>query len=283
MGCYLSFSRGALACLRPVWSRSSLLARTARQLRAARVALGAGALAGARRGAFGGGPRARRRWPRASARARSCSRSLVARSPPPRRSPRRARCPTRRSPCRRGRARGGRRRDRRCSPTSPSSLAERGGPSARRRVRRDQRTRFATLGSNRYGYWRVALDVGADHPLAGVGAGGFRVEWLRRRTIDERVRDAHSLELETFAELGLVGARAARRRCSAASALAARRALRADRALAAGPAAAALTLGPARRPRLGLGDARRHPRRGRPRRAAALPGRRGGRRSPARR
>ena len=65
--------------------------------------------------------------------------------------------------------------------------------------------RFSSLGSNRYAYWRVAIDTGADHPLAGVGASGFRVEWLRRRHIDEVVRDAHSLELETFAELGLVG------------------------------------------------------------------------------
>jgi hypothetical protein len=65
--------------------------------------------------------------------------------------------------------------------------------------------RFSNVSSNRYDYWEVALDVGADHPLAGVGPGGFAVEWLRHRDIDEPVRDAHSLPLETFAELGLVG------------------------------------------------------------------------------
>jgi hypothetical protein len=65
--------------------------------------------------------------------------------------------------------------------------------------------RLASLGSHRYAYWRVAVNAGFDHPLAGVGASGFRVEWLKRRRIDEGVRDAHSLELETFAELGLVG------------------------------------------------------------------------------
>jgi hypothetical protein len=65
--------------------------------------------------------------------------------------------------------------------------------------------RFARLGSQRYEYWKVALDAGADHPLRGVGASGFRVSWLRERTLDEPVKDAHSLELETFAELGLVG------------------------------------------------------------------------------
>jgi O-antigen ligase len=65
--------------------------------------------------------------------------------------------------------------------------------------------RLGSLGSNRYAYWRVALDTGADHPIAGVGASGFRVAWLEHRKVDEVVRDAHSLEIETFAELGIVG------------------------------------------------------------------------------
>ena len=45
----------------------------------------------------------------------------------------------------------------------------------------------------------------AAHPLAGVGASGFRVEWRRERTVADPARDAHSLPLETLAELGLVG------------------------------------------------------------------------------
>jgi hypothetical protein len=97
--------------------------------------------------------------------------------------------------------------------------------------------RFSSLGSNRYAYWRVAIDTGADHPLAGVGASGFRVEWLRRRHIDETVRDAHSLELETFAELGVVGV-ALLVVLLGSVGLSARAAHRVDPALAAGPAAA---------------------------------------------
>jgi O-antigen ligase/polysaccharide polymerase Wzy-like membrane protein len=97
--------------------------------------------------------------------------------------------------------------------------------------------RFASLGSNRYGYWRVALDTGFDHPLAGVGASGFRVAWLQHRDVDENVRDAHSLELETFAELGLVGV-ALLAALLGAVALSARAAYRADPGLAAGPTAA---------------------------------------------
>jgi len=97
--------------------------------------------------------------------------------------------------------------------------------------------RFASLGSNRYGYWRVALDTGVDHPLAGVGASGFRVQWLAHRDVDEVVRDAHSLELETFAELGLVGV-ALLAALLGGVAISARATYRVDPALAAGPTAA---------------------------------------------
>jgi hypothetical protein len=65
--------------------------------------------------------------------------------------------------------------------------------------------RLTSTQSNRYAYWRVALDTFADAPLKGVGSGGYRVEWLQRRDFAETVRDAHSLYLETLAELGLVG------------------------------------------------------------------------------
>src|SRR3954471_4491098 len=43
--------------------------------------------------------------------------------------------------------------------------------------------RFSSVGSNRYEYWKVALKVAADHPIAGVGTSGFAVEWLTRRDI----------------------------------------------------------------------------------------------------
>jgi hypothetical protein len=65
--------------------------------------------------------------------------------------------------------------------------------------------RLASVQSNRYAYWKVALRSFAEHPLRGVGSGGFQVEWLRERPFREPVRDAHSLYLETLAELGLVG------------------------------------------------------------------------------
>lgn len=66
-------------------------------------------------------------------------------------------------------------------------------------------SRLISTQSNRYEYWRVALETFAEHPLKGTGSASFRTEWLRERTIPESVRDAHSLYFETAAELGLVG------------------------------------------------------------------------------
>ena len=65
--------------------------------------------------------------------------------------------------------------------------------------------RLASVQSNRYAYWKVAVATFADHPLQGEGSGSFRAIWLRERDFREVIRDAHSLYLETAAELGLVG------------------------------------------------------------------------------
>ena len=66
-------------------------------------------------------------------------------------------------------------------------------------------SRLASVKSNRYDYWRVALREFADHPLRGAGSGAFRVDWLRERTVVDPAKDAHSLYIETLGELGLVG------------------------------------------------------------------------------
>jgi hypothetical protein len=60
-------------------------------------------------------------------------------------------------------------------------------------------------GSGRAEYWRVAWEAYREHPALGAGAGSFGREWLRERHNDLPVRDAHSLYLETLAELGPVG------------------------------------------------------------------------------
>jgi hypothetical protein len=65
--------------------------------------------------------------------------------------------------------------------------------------------RLGSIESNRYAYWKVAGHMFVHHPLRGEGSGSFRVEWLRRRTVPEAAQDAHSLYIETAAELGLAG------------------------------------------------------------------------------
>ncbi len=66
--------------------------------------------------------------------------------------------------------------------------------------------RLVTLQSNRYAYWSVALRAFRREPLRGIGAGGWAVDWLRYRHVNDFAQDAHSLPLQTLAELGLVGA-----------------------------------------------------------------------------
>ena len=97
--------------------------------------------------------------------------------------------------------------------------------------------RLVSAGSHRYDYWRVALDTFADHPVLGVGSGGYGVAWLEARPQPERIRDAHSLPVETLAELGLIGFLLLLT-AGGGIALCARRVQAADPALAAGPIAA---------------------------------------------
>lgn len=68
-------------------------------------------------------------------------------------------------------------------------------------------SRFASAGGNRYDLWRIALGQAADHPVRGVGAGGYAsTYYLERRSPDDDVRQPHSLGLQVLAELGVIGA-----------------------------------------------------------------------------
>ncbi|MFL5894329.1 MAG: O-antigen ligase family protein [Thermoleophilaceae bacterium] len=99
--------------------------------------------------------------------------------------------------------------------------------------------RLGSLNSNRYAYWRVAIESFAHRPLTGTGTAGFGAEWLRKRKTRDPTREPHSLYIGALAELGLVGL-AALLAFVAAVAVAAQRLVRANWTLAAGPAAALL-------------------------------------------
>jgi O-antigen ligase len=99
-----------------------------------------------------------------------------------------------------------------------AGLAKVGGPAAAARrayhafnapaplVKTDTSQRlFSLSGSNRSDYWRVAMREVEDHPWLGGGAGSYQRFWLRHRRQGLPVRDAHSLYLETLAELGPLG------------------------------------------------------------------------------
>ena len=60
-------------------------------------------------------------------------------------------------------------------------------------------------GAGRADFFRVASDSFGAEPLGGIGAGSYEFAWERRRSIKQPVHDAHSLYLEAFAELGLIG------------------------------------------------------------------------------
>jgi O-antigen ligase len=66
-------------------------------------------------------------------------------------------------------------------------------------------THLTALGSNRYDFWRVTLDEAAAHPLRGIGGRGFYSAYLQHRRSDETPLRAHSLYLDTLAELGVPG------------------------------------------------------------------------------
>jgi Flp pilus assembly protein TadD len=69
----------------------------------------------------------------------------------------------------------------------------------------DPAQRLSNLNGNRRNLYASALDAGRAHPWAGLGPGTFEFWWSEDARDPEFVRDAHSLYLEQFAELGWPG------------------------------------------------------------------------------
>jgi hypothetical protein len=64
---------------------------------------------------------------------------------------------------------------------------------------------FALSGHERGHYWSVAWHELAANPVLGSGAGTFVDWWLRLRIVPQSTHEAHSLYLQTLAELGPLG------------------------------------------------------------------------------
>ncbi len=61
-------------------------------------------------------------------------------------------------------------------------------------------------GTHRYDFWRVSVDVFRAHPLGGVGADNFAVEYLQARRSDEEPDNPHSIEFRVLEQTGAIGA-----------------------------------------------------------------------------
>jgi tetratricopeptide (TPR) repeat protein len=62
------------------------------------------------------------------------------------------------------------------------------------------------LGSQRYDFYRVALDEFLHHPLVGIGADNFQQQYLAHGRSEETPHYPHSVELRTLAQTGVIGA-----------------------------------------------------------------------------
>jgi len=64
---------------------------------------------------------------------------------------------------------------------------------------------LSSSGSGRWQFWGAAVSQFRAHPLAGGGAGSWEFWWLQHGSLPVPSEFAHSLYLETMAELGIVG------------------------------------------------------------------------------
>ncbi len=64
---------------------------------------------------------------------------------------------------------------------------------------------IAGLGSNRYDFYRVAINQFLDHPLLGIGQENYLAAYLREGRSEETPRYPHSVELGVLSETGVMG------------------------------------------------------------------------------
>ena len=73
-------------------------------------------------------------------------------------------------------------------------------------LHQDSISRFGTAsGNGRYDYWKVAVKASGSNLVGGSGPGTFQLLWLPRAPYESYVENAHSLYVETLAEVGVIG------------------------------------------------------------------------------
>lgn len=79
-------------------------------------------------------------------------------------------------------------------------------PPTAEQLASDQQASVTTRsGGGRWQYWGTALDAFGDEPLHGIGAGQFSTYWNQHGPFGFPIQNAHSLFIESLAELGLPG------------------------------------------------------------------------------
>ena len=80
-------------------------------------------------------------------------------------------------------------------------------PESPRVTAAQESTRFANIGgSGRTDFWDAAVEAAREEPLRGIGAGGYEGWWNLNGDLRVPVKHAHSLFLESAAEVGIGGA-----------------------------------------------------------------------------
>lgn len=70
----------------------------------------------------------------------------------------------------------------------------------------EEGSRFSgSLGTNRYDYWRVAIDGFQEDPVIGLGMDQFAVDYVRERRSGEEPFNPHSIGVKIVSQTGLVG------------------------------------------------------------------------------
>ena len=70
---------------------------------------------------------------------------------------------------------------------------------------RDAERFSSASGNGRWQYWSAAARAGAGEPATGIGPGTFEFYWEEHGILPGYIVDAHSLYMEVFAELGVIG------------------------------------------------------------------------------
>jgi MFS family permease len=80
-----------------------------------------------------------------------------------------------------------------------------GAVADRPRLAPTSRHLLSSTGNGRWQFWNAAVDEFETKPLTGRGPGSYESWWAQHGSVSYFTRHAHSLYLETLAELGLIG------------------------------------------------------------------------------